>query len=488
MIEELRQLCLRRAIFFPESEIYGGFAGFYNYGPIGLKIKKNFIQAWRKVFVEPDNIYEVETSLIQPKKVFEASGHLESFSDPIVQCKKCHSIHRADHLIEETLHMHVEGKSLDELQDIIYKNNIKCPKCKGELGQVRYFNLMFQTYVGPEGKEEAYLRPETAQGIFVAFRRLVSSLNPKLPFGIAQIGRSFRNEISPRHFLVRLRQFTQLEIEYFVHPKRKKIPNFNKWKNQELRILTREAQLKNEDVIIIKAKDAVKEGLVPHQALAYFMAKEMWFYKKLGIPEEALRFRHMLPEETPHYSKGNFDLEIKFDFGWKEVVGNAYRASYDLEKHAKHSGVELFVEEDGQKIVPHVIEPSFGVERSLYAVLLYALQDDGRGWKWLKLPAFLAPYKVAVFPLVKDRKQIQTAKKIEKKLKKLNISCYYEDRQSIGKRYAKADEIGVRYCITVDEQTLKDKTITVRDRDTKEQERIEITKLKSYLSEKLETI
>lgn len=486
-MDKIRQICLKRGIIFPESEIYGGMAGFYNYGPIGVLLKNNFLAAWRRFFIE-ENIFEVETSLLQPKKVFEASGHLQSFADPIVQCKKCHSIFRADNLVEEELGIRAEGKSLEELNQIIVEKNLKCPKCKAELSKPKFFNLMFKSLVGPEQKEDAYLRPETAQGIFVSFKRIVSAISPKLPFGIAQIGKSFRNEISPRQFIIRLREFTQAEIEYFIDPKKKRVPNFGKWKRVKLRILTREMQLAGkEELLEIKAGDAVKEGLLPHAAMAYFMAKEVVFYQKLGIPFEALRFRHMLPEETPHYSKGNFDLEIKFDFGWKEVVGNAYRSSYDLARHAKLSNEKFFVEQNGKKVLPHVVEPSFGVERSIYAILLHNFREDDRGWSFFSFPAFLAPYQLAVFPLIRDEKMVKLAKRIYSKLSK-EYRCYFEEKQSIGKRYAKADEIGTRFCITVDEQSLRDKTITVRDRDSRKQTRVEIKKLRSYLKKNLETI
>ncbi len=486
--KKVQEISIRRGFFIPTAEIYGGLAGFFDYGHLGTVLKRKLINYWLDFFVKSEeNIYELDSSIILPRKVFEASGHLKSFVDPITQCKKCKTIHRADNLIEDVLRIHAEGLSEKELTKIIEEKNVKCPKCKGKLSEVRVFNLMLKTFVGPTSDLEAYLRPETAQGIFINFKRIVASLNPKLPFGVAQVGLSFRNEISPRRFLTRLRCFHQMEIEYFVHPdKLNECESFEKFKDVKLRILTREAQKSGDKEIEITAEKAVEQKLIPNKAMTYFMAKEMVFYQSLGIPFEAIRFRHMLPEETPHYSKGNFDLEIKFDFGWKEVVGNAYRTDYDLKNHMEKSGEDLhFVLDDGTKVIPHVIEPSFGVERTIYAMLLYCLREDKeRGWDWFALPAKISPYVAAVFPLVNKNGLPEKAKEVYKNLKEC-FDVFYNDKGSIGKRYAKADEIGVPFCITIDHQTLQDHTVTVRDRDTTKQERIKIKDLKMYIWEKV---
>ena len=481
---KVQSIALRRGFFMPSSEIYGGFAGFFDYGHLGVLMKKKFIQYWREFFIKNEgNIYEIETSIVQPKEVFEASGHLKSFVDPVTQCEKCKSIFRADHLIEETINKFVEGLTTEELTKIIRDADIKCPRCKGKLSKVRLFNLMLKTLVGPLGDKESYLRPETAQGIFINFKRVLNATRAKLPFGIAQIGKSFRNEISPRQFLVRLRAFNQMEIEYFVHPEKlNECERFKEVENVKLRILTREAQKKGGKEIEITAKDAVEKGILPNKTFAYFLAKEMVFYQSLGIPFEALRFRHMLPEETPHYSKGNFDLEIKFDFGWKEVVGNAYRTDYDLKNHMKHSGEDLSVTlDDGSKVIPHVIEPSFGVERSIYAMLLYALREDKkRGWDWLDLRPKIAPFLAGIFPLVSKDGLPEKAREVFIMLK----NCYdvfLDEKGSIGKRYARADEIGTPVCITIDYQTLEDDTVTVRNRNTTEQVRVKVSELTNKL-------
>ncbi len=472
-------LAKRRGFFWQSSEIYGGTSGMFDYGPLGLLLKRKLIERWRNFFVKPDNIFEIETSIIQPEKVFEASGHLKSFIDPVTQCKKCNSIFRADNLIEETTKEFVEGKKTEELTKIIEEKNIECPKCKGDLSKVKIFNLMLKTFLSPTENEIAYLRPETAQGIFTNFKRILVATRAKLPFGVAQVGSSFRNEISPRQFLFRLRAFNQMEIEWFVDPKEiDKHPKFEKIKDVKLRILTREAQKTNSKEIVLTAKEAVKNGIVPNQSLAYFLAKETIFFQLLGLPPEAIRFRHMLPEETPHYSKGNFDLEIKFDFGWKETVGNAYRTDHDLKNHMKMSGVDLSVAlDDGTKVVPHVVEPSFGIERPIYGILLYCYRDGkDRGWEWFAFPPAIAPYSVGVFPLVNKDGLQEKAKKIFELLNKY-FDVFYDDKGSIGRRYARADEAGIPFGITIDYDTMENNTVTLRYRDTTKQDRAKIEDL-----------
>ncbi len=473
-------LAKKRGFFWQSSEIYGGTSGMFDYGPLGLLLKIKLIEKWRNFFVkQEDNVYEIETSLIQPEKVFEASGHLKSFIDPVTQCKNCNSIFRADDLIQKKTKEFVEGKKPEELTKIIKENNIKCPKCKGELSKVKIFNLMLKTFLSPTGEEIAYLRPETAQGIFVDFKRILVATRTKLPFGVAQVGSSFRNEISPRQFIIRLRAFNQMEVEWFVDPKElNKHPRFKEVENIKIRILTRESQKENGKETTLTTKESVKKEIVPNQYLAYFLARETQFYKSVGLPFEEFRFRHMLPEETPHYSKGNFDLEINFDFGWKEVVGNAYRTDHDLKSHMKKSGVDLTVRlDDGTKIIPHVVEPSFGIERTIYGILFHCYRDGKkRGWEWFAFPPDIAPYSVGVFPLVNKDGLQEKAKEIFKLLKK-HFDVFYDDSGSIGRRYARADEIGTPFDITIDYDTMENNTVTLRYRDTTKQERIKIKDL-----------
>ncbi|MFH7882458.1 MAG: glycine--tRNA ligase [Candidatus Aenigmatarchaeota archaeon] len=472
-IEKIIAIAKRRGLIFPSSEIYGGLSGFFDYGPSGLLMKRKIENFWREFFVKPDKIYEVETCTIMPEKVWEASGHLKDFIDPLTQCEKCKSTFRADELIKDLTGKFVEGAKPEELTEIIKKENLKCLRCKGKLSEVKIFNLMLSTQVGPIKGNIAYLRPETAQGIFVNFKNIVTATRAKLPFGVAQIGTSYRNEISPRQYISRMREFRQMEIEYFFNPeKADEFYKFDEYAKTKIRILTREEQKKNGKILEITAEEAVKQKILPNKIMAYFLAKEFIWYQMLGIPREALRFRHMLPEETPHYSKGNFDLEIKFDFGWKEVVGNAYRTDHDLKAHMKYSGEDLKIEDDGKRIVPHVVEPSFGIDRTIYAILLYSfVEDRERGWDWFNFPPKIAPYLAGVFPLVSKDKIPERAREIYENLRK----CYdviYDESGSIGKRYARIDEIGIPLAITTDYQTLKDNTVTLRNRNNTKQIRV----------------
>ena len=487
-IEKMLQVAKRRGIIYPSSEIYGGLSGTYDFGPIGFILKKKIIDLWRDFFIKSeDNIFEIETSLIMPEKVFEASGHLKGFIDPITKCKKCKNVFRADNLIEDYTKMFVEGMSPEDLTKIITEKKIRCPKCDGELEDVRVFNLMFQMNIGALGDSKGYLRPETAQGIFVNFKNVLVSTRAKLPFGIAQIGKSFRNEISPRQWLIRLREFTQAEIEFFINPKESKFEKLKDYKNIKIRILSREAQKEGRHEEEMTVEEALEREIIPSEYMAYFIAKEQMFYESLGIPREAIRFRHMLPEETPHYSKGNVDMEILFDFGWKEVVGNAYRSDYDLKRHSEYSKTDLsYVLHDGTKIIPHVVEPSFGIERTIYAILLYSfIEDKERGWDWFKFKPNIAPISVAVFPLLNKKEMVDKSIEVFTIIKK-RFDAIFDKNGSIGKRYARSDEIGIPYAITVDHQSVKDNTVTIRDRDTTRQERVSIdeliNKLKSLLN------
>lgn len=477
-LEKIVDIAKRRGIIFPSSEIYGGLAGFFDYGPVGLRIKKKIEESWRQFFVRTGNIYEVQTALVMPEAVWKASGHTDDFIDPLVSCMKCKTVYRADDLISEVTGKQVEGKDAAELDRIIKQEKIKCPKCKSELGEVKIFHLMLKTEVGPTAGNVAYLRPETAQGIFVNFKNILNSTRAKLPFGVAQIGTSYRNEISPRHFIMRLREFNQMEIEMFFNPNEKEF-DFEKLGKTKLKIIRRDGK-----EIEVTAEEAVKKEIIPTKWQAYFMAKEIEWYEKIGIPKAKIHFRHMKPEETPHYSKGNFDLEIEFDFGWKEVVGNAYRTDFDLTTHSKHAKVDMsFVSDDGKKIVPHVVEPSFGIDRTLYAILLHSFREGkDREWEFLSLPKEIAPFVAAVYPLVSKDKIPEKAKEVFEMLKK-EFDVFYDASGSVGKRYARADEIGVPFAITIDYDTLKDEAVTVRDRDTTKQKRVKIKELAKFLKE-----
>ncbi|MEM7826657.1 MAG: glycine--tRNA ligase [Candidatus Aenigmatarchaeota archaeon] len=480
--EEVQKVCAKRGIIYPTAEIYPTLSGFFDYGPIGVLLKRKLIDYWRRTFVKAGyNVFEIDGCTILPEAVLKASGHLDFFTDPITRCEKCNSVFKADELIESTCKF-FGGKTPDELTDIIRKNNIKCKKCGSRLSDVKIFNLMFRTEVSPMGKHVAYLRPETAQNIFTSFQKIYKTYRVSLPFGIAQVGHAFRNEISPRQFIIRLREFNQCEIEMFFDPENPKCPT-GEIENKEINLLTREAQKNNEEHKKMKVKDALNEKILPNEWIGYFLAKEFDFYKSLGIPESALRFRHMLPEETPHYSSGNFDLEIRFDFGWKEVVGNACRNDYDLRNHMKNSGTNMTITtEDGKKIIPHVVEPSFGIERTIAGILFYCFRKDReRGWDWFRFPNIISPYVAGIFPLVNRNGFQEKAKSIYEMLR-TEFDVFYDDKGSIGKRYARADEIGTLMGITIDAQTMRDDTVTIRNRDTTKQIREEIKNLKNIIS------
>lgn len=452
LMEKIVALCKRRGFVFPGSEIYGGLANSYEYGPAGVELKKNIIDAWWQYFVRsrPDMV-GLDSSIILHPKVWEASGHVAGFADAMIDCKSCHHRTRADHLIENSLpDMKVEGKSDEELSAIIEENHIKCPTCgKFNWTPVRKFNLLFETHVGivPEAQSKVYLRGETAQGIFISFKNILDSTRVKLPFGVGQVGKSFRNEITKGNFIFRTLEFEQGEIEYFFNPDETNWETlFEEWKHAMWKFAT--------EVLCIKPQH--------------------------------LRWREHGDEERSFYSKRTEDLEYEFPFGFKELWGLAYRTDYDLQQHMKYSGLDLTYTDPytSKKFVPHVMEPAVGINRLMAMVLLDSYREDADR-VYLSLPAKLAPYKVAVFPLMANKPElVERAKQIFDKLK-FNFTTAWDDRGNVGKRYYSQDEIGTPFCITVDFQSLEDNTVTVRNRDTKEQPRIEIENLPTYIAERL---
>ncbi len=453
-MEKVVSLCKRRGFIFPGSEIYGGLANTWDYGPYGVELKNNLKKVWWKKFVhDREDIVGVDASILMNPKVWEASGHVESFSDPLMDCRNCKERVRGDKMIEERLGVEAAvGKTLKEISDIIHREKIPCPKCgKCQFTEARSFNLMFKTHQGviEESSALVYLRPETAQGIFVNFKNVLATTRKKIPFGIAQIGKAFRNEITPGNFTFRTREFEQMEIEYFIKTGTG-VEFFEKWKN------------------------------------------DCWnFYKDLGIGKGSLRFREHDAKELSHYSKMTVDIEYEFPFGWGELLGLAHRGTYDLTQHAKFSGEELnyFDPETNEKYVPEVIEPSFGLDRSVLTFLIDAYDEDeiaGENRVLMRLHKDLAPIKVAILPLVKNKKVItDKAREIFSLLKKL-YSAEYDEAGSIGKRYRRQDEIGTPYCLTIDFDTIeKDDAVTIRDRDSTKQERIKIADLLRVLESKL---
>ncbi len=433
-METFVSLCKRRGFVFQSSEIYGGIGGFWDYGPLGVEMKNNIKRSWWRYMVqERDDVVGIETSIIMNPRVWEASGHVGTFADPMVDCKSCKHRFRTDDLTPNEA-----GK-------------IVCPDCGGELTESRMFNLMFKTYVGPVADDAsvAYLRPETAQGMFVNFENVLTTMRRKLPFGIAQIGRSFRNEITPGNFIFRDREFEQMEMEYFVTP-----GSDEEWHDRWI-----EARMK-------------------------------WWTDVLGIRKENLQLREHAKEELSHYSKRTADIEYNFPFGgFSEIEGIANRTDFDLNAHAKVSGkkLEYFDEETKAQIVPYVIEPAMGVDRCFLTVLIdsYAeeeVKDEKR--TVLRLKPQIAPIKVAILPLSRNEKLVPTGRKVWELLRP-HWMTQYDDAQSIGRRYRRQDEIGTPCCVTVDFDTLEDDAVTIRDRDEMTQVRVPIAKLLETLREKL---
>lgn len=456
-MDRILSLCKNRGFVFQGSEIYGGLANSWDYGPLGVELKNNIKKAWWKRFVQ-DSTYNVgiDSSILMNKEVWVASGHIGGFSDPLMDCKECKSRFRADKIIEDyflskgTEITGLDGYSKEELKELINKENIVCPKC-GEMNytDIRRFNLMFKTSQGvtEDNKSEVYLRPETAQGIFVNFKNVLRSSRKKIPFGIAQIGKSFRNEITPGNFIFRTREFEQMELEFFCKPN-DDLKWFDYWKNYCLE-----------------------------------------FLKDIGIHDDKLRIRDHSKEELSFYSNATSDIEFEFPFGFGELWGIADRTDYDLKAHMDHSKQELvyFDQENNEKYVPYCIEPSLGVDRLFLAVICNGYDeekiDENDIRVVLRMHPFIAPIKVAVLPLSKklSQKAIEIYEKISKK-----YNCEYDESGAIGKRYRRQDEIGTPYCITIDFDTLEDGSVTIRDRDTMKQIRINIDKIDEYLRDKFE--
>lgn len=427
-MEDIISLCKRRGFIFQGSEIYGGLSGTWDYSHLGLALKNNIKNLWWKRFVtDREDMYGVDAAILMNQKVWQAVGHTENFSDPLVECKKCKKRFREDKIVDAK----------------------KCPDCGGEMGESKRFNMMFKTHVGAviDDSSVSYLRPETAQGMFVNYKNIIDSYHPKLPFGMAQVGKAFRNEISPGDFTFRSREFEQMEIEYFIKPE--------EWK----------------------------------ETFEHFKNEMIDWIKQIGLNPEHV---HELEVEKPaFYSKRTVDFEFDFPFGREELYGLAYRTDYDLKKHSDASGVELSYldEEKKEKLIPHCIEPSFGLDRSVLAVISDAYTEDNLGGEkriYMKFNPSVAPVKIAVFPLLKNKPiLVEKAREVYQNLKKEFGAVMFDDNGNIGKRYRRQDEIGTPHCVTVDFETIeKDSMVTVRDRDTGTQERIKIEDLKDFFGKK----
>ncbi|HOP50550.1 MAG TPA: glycine--tRNA ligase [Ignavibacteriales bacterium] len=482
VLDKVISLAKRRGFVFQSSEIYGGLNGCYDYGPLGVELLKNIKEEWWKFFTYRDDVEGLDAAILMHPRVWEASGHVENFTDPMVDCKQCKARFRLDHLaeniadkkkeklIEELLNVlnddekqivnNIQADDLNDkftkiLEDKILSSKclaeINCPQCgnKGSFTAARQFNLMFKTFIGPveDSSNVVYLRPETAQGIFVNFNNVLNASRQKLPFGIAQIGKAFRNEINTKNFLFRTREFEQMEMQYFVRPS-EDMKFYEYWKEQRIN----------------------------------------WF-KSLGMTPSKLRFHDHPQNKLAHYAKAATDIEYEFPFGWGEIEGIHNRTDFDLSRHQQYSGKSqlYFDDETKEKFIPYIIETSAGASRSFMAFLIDAYNEEdvnGETRVVMKFHPKLAPIKAAIFPLVNKDGMPEVAKKIESMLRPY-FKVFYDDKGAVGRRYRRQDEVGTPYCITVDTQTLEDNTVTVRDRDTMEQERVSIDKLVHYLFDKL---
>ena len=476
--DDVMKLALKRGFYFPSSEIYADAqAGFWEYGPSGVSLKNKFLELWRRELVRRDKMIEIDGSQIMSKSVFDASGHLASFADPIVRCKKCKSTHRADKIIVEVSQIEIpESADLDEFDKTIVEKNIKCPKCNGDFENAKKFNMMFEVGIGPEG-ESAYLRPETCQSIFVDFPRIFKTMRGKLPLGIAQTGKSFRNEIAPRQSLLRLREFYQAEIEVFCNPaKLNDLGKFSEIKDTKIRI-----QIDNE-IKSMTCKEAVDSQIIPNEFVAYYLAILAEFYEKTGINMEKSRFRKLGDKEKAFYAEVAFDFEVETAVGWLELVACNYRADYDLNSHATKSKEKFEVMDGDEKVLPHVFELSMGIDRSMYTILEHSLREDKENERMvLSLKPYLSPIHVGVLSLVKKDGLAEKTDEVYLSIKR-KYDVFLDHSGAIGRRYRRLDEVGAPYAITIDHQTLDDDTVTIRMRDSMEQSRIKISELDEKLS------
>jgi glycyl-tRNA synthetase len=561
--ERVVELAKRRGFFLQTAGSYGGVAGFYTFGPQGAALKRNVEDAWRDRFTVAEGHREIDSPTVLPEPIFEASGHLETFDDMLVECPACGESHRADHVVEDnTEYEDAEALPIPEVEEVIAEYELVCPSCgEGLAGQtVTDFNLMFETNIGPGSSQPGYLRPETAQGIFVEFPQLKEYARNQLPFGITQIGRAYRNEISPRKSIIRVREFTQAELELFVDPEEDE-PDLDAVRDVEAPLYSAAMQDAGEAPREMTIGDAVDEGVVADEWVAYYLGVSKVWYERVGVDMDRFRFRQHLPGELSHYAADCWDAESSIDGDWIEMAGFSNRTDYDLSKHAEYSeedytvfkqydetqtveratvdpdmselgpqyggaaadiadaladlaardrsafeGEEVTVEvagesytiptdlanfgveevtEAGEHVTPHVIEPSFGIDRALYTVLHHAYREDevaGEERSYLELDPEVAPTTVGVFPLESGDEMTGVAREIADDLRAAGMSVAYDDSGSIGRRYRRQDEVGTPFCVTVDHETLDEATVTLRDRDSTEQKRVAVDELPETLA------
>jgi len=484
--DEIVNLALRRSLFYPAAEIYANSpSGFWEFGPDGERIRRKIIGFWRRELVQKERFLEIHGSQILPEPVFRASGHLDSFNDPVVQCRKCHSLHRADELIASQAKKVVpESLSTPELDNLIKEHKVKCPKCSStDFDKVKKFNMMMKVDIGATGNQPAYLRPETCQSIFLDFPRVYKTMRRNLPLGIVQAGASFRNEIAPRNTLLRERELGQMEVEVFFNPK--KIDEAEKWgevKDYRLNLWL----LKTKKVEGISCGEAVKKKIVSGKLIAYYLARVQQLYEKFGVPVKIMRFRELEKDERAFYAKETWDFEVETDLGWVELIACNYRTDYDMKGHGKESKTDVMIKEEDspEAFIPHVFEISAGVDRTFYVLLDLSFRKEKRGPEeriYLDLNPRIAPYFVAVFPLVKKDGLQEKAEQLFQLIESFGFDAFFDEKGSIGKRYARVDEIGVPFALTVDYDTLKDSMVTIRERNTLTQKRVKIDSLPELL-------
>ena len=538
---DLMSVCKRRGFIWPSFEMYGGVAGMYDYGPLGCALKNNIVEMWRSIYKGREGFVEIDSETVNPREVFKASGHLDNFADLITYCQKCQAPYRADHMVKD-FYDNPDVLTPKQLEEAFVEHKIRCPACGGELGPVEEFNLMFRTNIGPGNARVGYMRPETAQGIFVNYSNLYRYNREKLPMGVIRTGRSYRNEIAPRQGMIRMREFNQMEVELFVDPEDKDWARFEDIQDGKLDLIPNTTL----ELTTMTVKEAVDKGVIANRVLAYFVYTTKQLLLSLGIDEKRLRFREHEKDEMAHYAADCWDAEVLLSYGWTEIVGIADRGNWDLSRHAQFSGQDLthFKKYDepreteverinpnskalgptfkgrakaiseaisalppsaiadgklkvtvdgeeielgseffevvkrkekvsGERVIPHVIEPSHGLDRIFYSVLEHAYSYDAeKDYVVLKLAPAVAPIKVGVFPLMEKDGLDTMAKEIYEKVHSSRVEGYYDGSGTIGKRYARMDEVGTPWCITVDYDSLQDGTVTIRDRDSTEQKRI----------------
>jgi glycyl-tRNA synthetase len=469
LFEKITEIAKRRGFYWPSFEIYGGLGGFMTYGDYGTKLKRNIGNLWRENFVRQQGFQDIDAPIINPHKVFEASGHLENFKEYNSECSQCGRSFRTDHLIEEVTGLeNVEAFGVEEISRLLVERDIRCLVCGGSLKDPAMFLTMFGTQIGSRGGEEGYTRPETAQGMFINFRRGYLIAREKLPFALVQTGKVLRNEISPRRGVIRLREFTIMELELFFDPCNPECPWLESVKDMDVRLFTEEMEKMGEEKPLeIKIHDGLEEEHILTEWQAYFMGLSQNFIASIGVKPKDQRFRAHLPEERAHYSAQTYDHEVKLDaWGWIEVSGHAYRTDYDLRAHQNGSGEDMSIlREDGSRLLPHVVEPSYGLDRLVYVTMETNYSRKNKR-NIFSFPRELSPYQLSLLPLVTRDGLPEKTREVERILQMEGFTIYYDERGSIGRRYARSDEVGTPLAITIDYDTLEKNTITIRDRDS----------------------